>query len=118
MFMLPTELLYATRTLVETQLAGCNALLQAAFDSNVRLLDVNVHAARAQLEAASAVSNQLLFVKEPQELLTLTARQSQQALDRAQAYGRNVAGVASDAHTRLGELGKDFAGTLSHTPIE
>ncbi|TWI62959.1 phasin protein [Pseudoduganella lurida] len=115
---LPAELLYATRTLVESHLAGCNALWQAAFDSSATLLDVHVKAARAQLAAANSASNQLLFVRDPQDLLDIAARQGQQAFDRAQRYGRQMAGVASHAHERLGELGKDIAGSSRHNPIE
>jgi hypothetical protein len=118
MYTLPAELLYVTRTLVDSQLAGCNALMRTAFESSASLIDLNVHAVRAQLAAANAVSSQLVFVREMQDLIRLTATQSQQAVERAQRYGRNMAGVANDWHARLGELSKDFAGTLPRTPIE
>ncbi len=111
MYTLPAEILYATRTFADSQLAGCRALMQAAFDSSASLIGVNVNAARAQLAAASTATTALLHVRDPQELVALTASQSQQAFDRAQAYGRHVAGVASDANARLGALSKDFAGT-------
>jgi len=106
-YTLPAEILYVARTFADSQLAGCRALAQAAFDSGATLIGVNVNAARAQLAAANAASKQLLFLRDPQELVALTASQSRLALDRAQAYGRHVAGV-----------GKDFAGTMSHTPLE
>jgi hypothetical protein len=115
---LPAELFNATRTLAESQLAGCNALLQAAFKSSASLFDLHVHATRDGLAAANAVSSQLMFVREPRDLVCLTASQSQQAMDRAQRYGRQVAGVANEAQHRLGELSKDFAGSLPRNPIE
>jgi hypothetical protein len=118
MFTLPSELMYVARTFVDAQLAGCNALLRAAFESGAGVVDVNVHAARAELAAANAVSSELLFVRGPQELVALTARESQQAVERAQRYGRHLAGVAHDAHGRLGELSKDFAGSLPRTSLE
>ena len=115
---LPAELFNATRSLAESQLAGCNALLQAAFKSSASLFDLHVHATRDGLAAANAVSSQLMFVREPRDLVCLTASQSQQAMDRAQRYGRQVAGVANEAQHLLGELSKDFAGSLPRNPIE
>ena len=118
MYTLPAELLYATRSLMESQLAGCNALMRTAFDGGASLLDLHVRAARAHLDAANAASSELLFVRQPQDLLGLTARQSQSALDRAQAYGRQMAGVANTLHSRLDALGKEGAGSAPHNPIE
>jgi hypothetical protein len=59
-----------------------------------------------------------MFVREPRDLVCLTASQSQQAMERAQRYGREVAGVANETHSRLGELSRDFAGSLPRNPIE
>lgn len=118
MFTLPAELFHVTRTLLESQLAQGSALARTAFDSGASLFDVNVNLAREQMAAATAASNQLMFVRDPQDLIGLAAVQSHQALNRVHAYGRGMAGVASDLNTMLGELGKDFAGTLSRTSIE
>ncbi|MBB3223869.1 phasin family protein [Pseudoduganella umbonata] len=115
---LPAEFVNAGRTFAETQLAGCNALMRAAFESGASLVELNVHATREGMAAASTVSNGLLFVREPRDLVCLTASQSQQALERAQRYGRQVAGVANTAQHRLGELSRDFAGSLPRNPIE
>ncbi|WP_338769282.1 phasin family protein [Massilia sp. METH4] len=115
---LPAEFVNATRNLAESQWAGCNALMRAAFESSASLIDVNVHATRDQIAAANTASNQLLFVRDVRDLVCLTASQSQQALERAQRYGRQMAGVASAAHDRLGELSRDFAGSLPRNPIE
>ena len=114
----PAALVNATRNLAESQLAGYNALMRAAFESGASLIDVNVHATRAGIAAANAASNELLFVREVRDLVCLTASHSQQALERAQRYGRQMAGVASAAHDRLGELSRDFAGSLPRNPIE
>ena len=126
MFMLPTvypaalpeQFINATRNLAESHLAGCNAMMQAALDSGASLLDVNVRSTRDHIAAANAASNELLFVREVRDLVCLTASHSQQALERVQRYGRQMAGVASEAHSRIGELSRDFAGSLSRNPIE
>ena len=118
MLTLPAELMYVFRTALEAQMASCNALARTALDSGASLIDVNVGLAREQLAAANAASNQLLFVRGPQDLVAIAAAQQHEALNRVQAYGRRVAGVASDMHTVLDELGKDFAGTLPRTSIE
>jgi phasin family protein len=114
----PPELVNISRELAESQLAGCNALVRAAFESGASLLALNVDATRDGIAAANAVSNQLLFVREARDLVCLTASQSQQALERAQRYGRQVAGVANTAQQRIGELSRDFAGGLPRNPIE
>ena len=118
MYTLPAELLYVARTALTSQLAGCDALARTAFDSGASLAGANVRLAREGLAAATAASNQLLFVRGPHDLLALAIAQQHEALGRAQAYGRHVAGVASDLNKTLGTLGKDFAGTLSRTSIE
>jgi len=114
----PSDLVNVTRDFAESQLAGCNALVQAAFESGASLVALNVHATRDGIAAANAASNGLLFVREPRDLVCLTASQSQQALERAQRYGRQVAGVANAAQHRIGELSRDFAGGLPRNPIE
>lgn len=118
MFTLPAELMYIARSALETQMASCNALARTALDNGAYLIDVNVGLARDQMAAVTAASNQLLFVRGPQDLIAMAAAQQHEALNRAQAYGRRVAGVASDLHAVLDEMGKDFAGTLSRTSIE
>jgi Xaa-Pro aminopeptidase len=113
-----TELMYFVRTALTAQMATCDALVLTALDSSASLIDVNVGLARGQLAAATAASNQLLFVRDPQDLVAIAAAQQHEALNRVQAYGRRVAGVASTMHTVLDEMGKDFAGTLPRTSIE
>lgn len=118
MLTLPAELLYTARTLAESQLAGYNALMRTAFESGVSLIDANLHATRAHLDAANAASSELLFVRAPQDLLTLTASHSQQAIDRAGRYGRRMAGVASALQDRLSELSNDHAGRQTRNSLE
>lgn len=113
-----SEWLYFARTALTSRMAACNALARSVLDSGASLMDVNVGLARDQLAAATAASNQLLFVRDPQDLVAIAAAQQHEALNRAQAYGRRVAGVASTMHAVLDEMGRDFAGTLSRTSIE
>ena len=118
MFTLPAELLYVTRTALETQMAGCNSLARTALDSGASLIDVGVGLARDQIAAATAASNQLMFVRDPQDFVAIAAAQQHESLVRAQACGRRVAAVASEINTMFDGLSKDFAGTLSRTSIE
>jgi phasin family protein len=118
MFTLPVEYLNASRSLFDSQLKGANALWRTAFDSGASLLDLNVQATRAGLEAANAASSQLLQVSDAQQFVTLATVQSEQAVERAQRYGREWAGVASAVNSRFGQLGNDFAGSLPRTSIE
>lgn len=103
MFTNPEQFTQTAKSLIEAQINSFSAFTQAAFDSCASVLDLNMDTVKTSLAAATVASNQLLSAKEPQELLSLTASQSQQVRDRAQAYGRQAAGLASAAQARFSQ---------------
>lgn len=101
MFSYPEQFTQATKSLIEAQLSSFTAFTQAAFDSGVSVLDLNMDAVRTSLAAATVAAKQLLSTTEPQELLSFTASQSEQARGQVQAYGRQAAGLAHAAQARF-----------------
>ena len=63
----------------KTHLEALFGLTQKAFDGVEKLVELNVSASRAALSDAANHSQQLLSVKDAQQLLALQARQSIQA---------------------------------------
>jgi phasin family protein len=62
-----------------------------------KLVELNINTAKAALEDSSATARQLLAVKDAQEFFAVSASQAQPAAEKALAYGRQVASIATDA---------------------
>src|SRR6476469_4565432 len=95
MFAFTEQLSAATKSQIESQLAMINALTSKAFEGVEKIIELNVNAARATLEDSSNAAKQLLTAKDAQELFSLTAAQAQPNAEKAIAYGRHLAGIAS-----------------------
>lgn len=101
MFSFTEQFTLASKALLETQMASATALAQAAFDGGVTLVDLNVDALRTGLAAATVAARQVMSVKTPQEWFSATASQSQLALQRVGAYGRQANDIARDAQSKF-----------------
>ncbi len=95
MFTVPEQFSAATKANFETQLAMLNALTAKAFESVEKVIELNVNAARASFEESSEAARQLLTAKDAQEFFSLSAAQAQPNAEKALAYGRHLAGIAS-----------------------
>lgn len=104
MFTISEQLSLATKAVFDAQLVSAIAFAQAAFDSGVTVIDLNVEAARTCMAAATVAANQLLSIKDPQEWMSMTASQSQLALDRIHAYGRQAADIAQGARDKFSRV--------------
>ncbi|MDC8757712.1 TIGR01841 family phasin [Janthinobacterium fluminis] len=104
MFSLSEQLTLASKAVLETQLASATALAEAAFDSGVNVIDLNVDAVKTSLAAAGEATRQWLAVKNPLEWFSATASQSQLAIDRAKAYGRQAGDIAQGAQAKLASV--------------
>jgi phasin family protein len=80
---------------------SAQAYAQAAFDSGASVLDLQLDAARTALAAATVAGNQLLSAKDPQALLQLSRTQSQLAMERIGAYGRQAKDVAQETQEKF-----------------
>jgi len=95
MFAIPEQFSNATKANFESQFALFSSLTNKAFEGVEKFVDLNITAAKASLEESSVATKQLLAAKDPQEFFTLTAAQAQPAAEKAIAYGRHLASIAS-----------------------
>ena len=101
MYTTPEQFSAAAKTNFEAQIAALNALTNRAFESVTKIVDLNLATAKASFEESSAAAKQLLAAKDAQEFLTLTSAQTQPTAEKALAYSRTLAGIASAAQAEL-----------------
>jgi phasin family protein len=95
MFAIPEQFSNATKANFETQFALFSSLTAKTFESVEKLVELNIATARAALENNQAAARQLLSAKDPQEFFQLTASQAQPAAEKAVAYNRQLAAIAT-----------------------
>lgn len=95
MFSFPEQFSAATKTNFEAQLAMITALTHKTFESVEKMIDLNMNVAKASLEESAANAQQLLSAKDPQEFFALSAAQAQPTAEKAFAYSRHLASIAS-----------------------
>lgn len=109
------------QSLIEAHIRSFDTCAKAVLQSSADLVDLQLDSVKNALASASDASNHMLSLKDPQDWLSLTAIQSQQAVDRAQAYGRQAAGIAKEAHALLAQAAVPLQGLFSmqaHKSIE
>ena len=104
MFSISEQLSLAIKAFFDAHLVSTTALAQAAFDNGVTVVDLNVDAVKTSLAAATVATHQLMSVKSTQEWMSLTANQSQLALERAHAYGRQAADIAQGSRANFSRV--------------
>ncbi|RZI41290.1 phasin family protein [Herbaspirillum sp. HC18] len=95
MFAIPEQFSAASKANFESQLSLITALTNKAFEGVEQIVGLNLNAAKASLEESNAAAKQLLGAKDAQEWLTLAAAQAQPNAEKALAYGRHLASIAS-----------------------
>ncbi|MES2742218.1 MAG: TIGR01841 family phasin [Pseudomonadota bacterium] len=95
MFSIPEQFSSATKANLETQFAIFSSLTSKAFESIEKIVALNLTAAKASMEESSATARQLLAAKDPQEFFSLTSAHAQPAAEKALAYSRQLAAIAS-----------------------
>lgn len=96
----------------EARLAMLNTLTQSAFDSVAKLIELNVGVVKASLAESTVFTQQLLSAKDTQEFCSVAAAHARPASEKALAYGRHVAGIASATQA---EFSKAAQATLTET---
>lgn len=91
----------ATKANVEAQLAFVGALTSKAFEGIEKLIDLNLTVAKTSLEETNATAKQLLAAKDAQEFFSLAAAQAQPNAEKAVAYARHVANIASSIQAEI-----------------
>ncbi|WP_159915624.1 phasin family protein [Pantoea sp. 18069] len=99
MTLTPETILNAQKTHLET-LFG---LTQKAFDGVEKLVELNVSASRAALSDAANHSQQLLSVKDAQQLLALQAQWFQPLAEKTAAYSRSLYDIANGTGSAIAQ---------------
>ena len=105
------QLSSATKAVYDAHLASATALTQALFDSSKTLLELNVSTFKQSLTAAAEASSQLMAAKDPQEWLTLTTNHTQQAMERARAYGKEAKELGEGARSKFSSVAENELAT-------
>lgn len=95
MFAIPEQFSNATKASLESQFALFSSLTAKTFEGVEKLVELNISTARSTLEDSSAAARQLLGAKDPQEFFSLTASQAQPNAEKALAYSRQLASIAT-----------------------
>jgi phasin family protein len=91
----------ATKTNLESQLALITALSSKTFESFEKVVDLNLNVAKASLEESTSAVQQLLGAKDAQEFFSISAAQAQPTAEKALAYGRHLASIASSTQAEF-----------------
>jgi phasin family protein len=101
MFPMSEQLSAATKSQIESQIAMFNTLAAKAFESMEKVIELNVNATKASIEESNATVKQLLSAKDPQEFFALSAAQAQPNTEKALAYSRHLASIASSTQAEF-----------------
>ncbi|MEY4467869.1 MAG: hypothetical protein RIR21_1662 [Pseudomonadota bacterium] len=101
MFSSATQLSNATKASIDSHLAALNEFAAKALTTVAEVAELNMATAKASLEHASAAAQQVLAAKDAQEVIQLTSAHAQPNAEKALAYGRQLASIASKTQAEL-----------------
>jgi len=101
MFAIPEQFSATTKNQFEAQLAVMNSFASTAFDSMQKIVDLNLNAVKSSLQESSATAHQLFTAKDPQEFFALSSAQAQPTAEKAIAYSRHLASIASSTQAEF-----------------
>ncbi len=101
MFAIPEQFSTATKNQFEAQLAVMNSFASTAFDSMQKIVDLNLNVVKSSLQESSATAHQLITAKDPQEFFSLSSAQAQPNAEKAIAYSRHLASIATNTQAEF-----------------
>ncbi len=101
MFSAADQLSNATKASIDVQLAAMNDIASKALYSVAELVELNLSTARESLAYSAAAAQQMLAAKDAQEVFSFTSSQAQPGAEKALAYGRHLASIATKAQADL-----------------
>ena len=104
MFTIPEQFSTATKNQFEAQLAILNSFASTAFDSVQKIVDLNLNVVKSSLQESSATAQQLISAKDPQEFFSLGTAQAQPTAEKALAYSRHLASIASSTQAEFAKV--------------
>ncbi len=118
MFTIPEQFSAASKATLESQLALLTTLTNKTFEGVEKMLDLNLSTAKESLEESNAAVKQLLSVKDAQEWLSLVAAQTQPNAEKALAYSRNLASIASGLQAEFSKAAEAQIAETSRKVLE
>ncbi len=101
MFSAADQLSNATKASIDAQLAAMSEIANKALHSVAELVELNLSTAKDSLAYTSAAAQQMLAAKDAQDVLNLTSAQAQPGAEKALAYGRHLASIATKAQAEF-----------------
>lgn len=101
MFAIPEQFSSATKANIEAQFALFASLSNKMFEGVEKIVDLNLNVAKATLEESNAAARQLMSAKDAQEFFSLSTAQAQPNAEKAIAYGRHLASIASSTQAEF-----------------
>lgn len=101
MFTSPEQFSSASKASFEANLALFTALTGTAFQSAEKAFGLHLNAVKSGMSDSNAAMQQLFAAKDPQEFFALAAAQTQPNMEKAIAYSRQMAGIASGLQTEF-----------------
>lgn len=118
MFTIPEQFSAASKANFEAQLALITTLSNKAFESVEKMVDLNLNVAKASLEESTSAAKQFLAAKDPQEWLSVAAAQAQPNAEKALAYGRHLATIASGVQAEFSKAAETQIAETSRKVLE
>lgn len=118
MFSIPEQFSAASKANVAAQLALFSTLSSKAFESVEKLIELNINAAKSSLVESNAAAKQLLAAKDVQELMSLSSAYAQPSAEKALAYGRQLAGIASGVQAEITKAAETQVAESSRKVLE
>lgn len=104
----------ATKATIESNLATMNELTSKALNNFAELMELNLATAKLSLEQSAAAAQQILSAKDAQEILSVTSAHAQPNADKALAYGRQLASIASKTQAEFTKAAEVRVTETSH----
>lgn len=101
MFTVPEQFSTATKANIDAQIALMTSLTGKAFEGIEKFVELNMTVARTSFEETTAAAKQLLGAKDAQEFFTLSSAHTQPNAEKAIAYGRHLANIASSTQAEF-----------------
>lgn len=85
----------ATIATLQAQIIRMNGLAAAGLEGMEKLFDLNLNVMRTSMQESSVIAQQLMKAQAPQEFLSLLSQLARPTTEKAVAYSRHLATIAS-----------------------
>lgn len=101
MFPIQDTISVDARDSIDANISLMTSLVFKTFESMEKLASLNLNAARVSLEESGTMIRYLLSAREPQEFISMSIANAQPTVEKALAYSRHVAHIASSTRSEF-----------------